>query len=190
MRTSKSVFSLIGASNHSVRERAEFDLYCTHPAATQALLQLENFNGAKIWEPCDGLGHISNVLLKNGYNVRCSDIQRRGRNIEQLDFLEYKESWEGDIITNPPYKHALAMVRKSLEVINEGNKVAMWLRILFLESKVRKALFEQFPPRRIWISSSRIPCSMRDGHFGNSAQGYAWFVWEKGYKGDTIIKWF
>ena len=23
----------------------------------------------------------------------------------------------------------------------------------------------------------------------NSAVAYAWFVWEKGYQGDTIIKW-
>lgn len=28
---------------------------------------------------------------------------------------------------------------------------------------------------------------MRDG--GGSAVAYAWFVWEKGFHGDTIIKW-
>ena len=25
---------------------------------------------------------------------------------------------------------------------------------------------------------------------GGSAVAYAWYVWEKGYKGDTILKWF
>nr|DAL54124.1 MAG TPA_asm: adenine-specific methyltransferase [Caudoviricetes sp.] len=25
---------------------------------------------------------------------------------------------------------------------------------------------------------------------GGSAAAYAWFVWEKGYKGETIVKWF
>ena len=29
---------------------------------------------------------------------------------------------------------------------------------------------------------------MRDG--GGSAVAYAWFVWEKGYRGDTVVKWF
>jgi len=29
---------------------------------------------------------------------------------------------------------------------------------------------------------------MRKG--GGSAVAYAWFVWQKGYKGDTVIKWF
>lgn len=24
---------------------------------------------------------------------------------------------------------------------------------------------------------------------GGSAVSYAWYVWEKGYKGDTIVKW-
>lgn len=53
----------------------------------------------------------------------------------------------------------------------------------------RKRFFEQYPPVRIWISSRRIPCGM-NGEFGASAQGYAWFVWEKGYKGQTTINWF
>ena len=28
---------------------------------------------------------------------------------------------------------------------------------------------------------------MRAG--GGSAVAYAWYVWQKGYKGDTIVKW-
>lgn len=26
--------------------------------------------------------------------------------------------------------------------------------------------------------------------YGSSAAAYAWFVWEKGYQGETIVKWF
>ena len=73
--------------------------------------------------------------------------------------------WQGDIITNPPYSCAVEMVRKALSVIADDCKVAMWLRILFLESKYRKELFKEFPPKRIWVSSSRIPCSDRNGSF-------------------------
>ena len=25
---------------------------------------------------------------------------------------------------------------------------------------------------------------------GGSAVAYAWYIWEKGYKGETILKWF
>ena len=121
--------------------------------------------------------------------MRRSDLYTRGRDIEQLDFLTDDEVWDGDIITNPPYSCATGMVRKALSVVAEGRKVVMWLRILYLESAERKRLFEEFPPVRVWISSRRIPCG-KDGKFGASAQGYAWYVWKKGYEGETTLKWF
>ena len=34
----------------------------------------------------------------------------------------------GDIITNPPYKYALEFIEKALELIPEGNKVAMFFK--------------------------------------------------------------
>lgn len=150
-----NVYSTLGASNHAQGERAEFDLYCTHPNAVTELLKLESFQN-EIWEPCDGLGHISDTLIANGYNVRRSDIVTRGRDIEQLDILQCNEPWNGDICTNPPYSHALPIIRKCLDLVGEGCKVAMWLRILFLESKARKELFREYPPKRVWISSSRL----------------------------------
>ena len=189
MKKSANVYSTLGASNHAQGERAEYDLYCTHPTAVTELLKFEKFS-QNIWEPCDGLGHISDTLTANGYNVRRSDIVTRGRGIEQIDILNCNEKWDGDIVTNPPYSHALPIIRKCMELVSDGCKVAMWLRILFLESKARKELFREYPPKRVWISSSRIPCSDRDGNFRGSAQGYAWFVWEKGYKGKTELNWF
>ena len=70
----------------------------------------------------------------------------------------------------------------------------MFLKVTFLEGKERKNLFLAFPPKVIYVSSSRILCAkngdfqkMKDG--GGSAVAYAWYVWEKGYKGETIIKW-
>lgn len=189
-KKSANVYSTLGASNHATGERAQYDLYCTHPKAVEELLKLEQFS-PQIWEPCDGLGHISETLAKNGYDVRRSDIITRNRNIERLDFLLYDgKEWQGDIVTNPPYSCATDIVRKALSVVEDGCKVAMWLRILFLESKHRQELFREFPPKRIWVSSSRIPCSDREGNFRGSAQGYAWYIWEKGYKCETIIDWF
>ncbi len=189
-KKSANVYSTLGASNHATGERAQYDLYCTHPKAVEELLKLEKFSNC-IWEPCDGLGHISDTLINRGYDVRRSDIITRNRGIEQLDFLIYDgKEWQGDIITNPPYSCATDMVRKALSVVADGCKVAMWLRILFLESKHRQELFREFPPKRIWVSSSRIECG-KDGVFGKgSPQGYMWLIWEKGYKGETKIDWF
>lgn len=70
----------------------------------------------------------------------------------------------------------------------------MFLKLTFLETQKRKQLFLQHPPKTIYVSSSRLGCS-QTGQFnsdGNtvSAVAYCWFIWEKGYKGDTVIKWF
>lgn len=188
MRSNKNIYAPLGASNHSATERQAQDLYCTHPDAVRELLKIESFS-PRIWEPCDGLGHISDTLAAAGFQVRRSDLYTRGRGIEQLDFLTQSETWHGDIITNPPYSCAAEMVRKALATIADGCKVAMWLRILFLESMERKRLFSEFPPLRVWISSRRIPCG-KNGNFGASAQGFSWYIFQKGYKGTTQLNWF
>lgn len=47
--------------------------------------------------------------------------------------------------------------------------------------------------RSLGASSSRLNCA-KNGDFikykGNSARCYAWYIWEKGYTGDTIIRLF
>lgn len=102
--------------------------------------------------------------------------------------------FDGDIITNPPYKYATEFVRKALERVKEGHKVAMFLKVLFLEGKSRRELFKQYPPCRIYVCSGRIDCA-KNGDFkalkenGGGALAYAWFIWRKGYKGETIVKW-
>ena len=102
--------------------------------------------------------------------------------------------FDGDIITNPPYKYAQEFIEKAIELIPIGNKIAMFLKIQFLEGKKRKKLFKKYPPKVIYVSSSRLLCA-KNGEFekmrqgGGSAVAYAWFIWEKGYKGDTIINW-
>lgn len=184
----------MGASNHTEKDREVDDFYATEPKATELLVGLEKFN-KDIWECACGKGDISETLVRAGYNVRSTDLIDRGYGTGDIDFLKQKDTWNGDIITNPPYKFALEFIYRALSLIPEGNKVAMFLKIQFLEGKERKKLFISQPPKKIWVSSSRLLCAknglfseMRAG--GGSAVAYAWFIWEKGYKGDTIVKWF
>lgn len=184
------VFREIGASNHTAHERQPLDYYATTPVATEYLVKLESLD-KDIWECACGGGHMSEVLIRHGHNVRCSDIYNYGGN-EVLDFLSTNEKWHSSIITNPPYKHSLAFVKKALEIIPEGKKVCMFLKVTFLEGKERGEFFKENPPCRVWVSSSRLKCAM-NGDFenlGSSATAYAWFIWIKGYKGETIVKWF
>lgn len=190
LKKNTPVFRRLGASNHCSHERQPEDYYATDPKAVTLLLGLEKFKGP-ILEPCCGEGHISKVLLENGFKVESFDLVDRGFGKVQ-DFLSDEvSSWKGDIITNPPYKLANEFLNKALQIVPKGRKVAMFLKVQFLEGKQRKEFFRKYPPKKIWVSSSRLKCGM-NGDFGgaNSALAYAWFIWEKGYHGETVLDWF
>lgn len=195
----KSVFTCNGASNHSEGERQEHDYYATQPKAVEILLKEEGFNHY-VWECACGGGHISDVLKKNGYDVKSSDLYDRGyEGTEVIDFFkvtkdDIKYEFSRDIITNPPYKYAKEFVEHALDISMYGTKVAMFLKLTFLESQARRALFEKYPPKIVYVSSSRLQCA-KNGDFEKYGKGvgtavaYAWFVWEKGYKGEPRIRW-
>lgn len=189
----KRIFTPLGSSNHVPEERERFDYYATDPKAVEMLLELETF-APLIWEPACGEGHISKVLEAHGHEVVSTDLIYRGYgNPEPLDFLnETLDGFEGDIITNPPYSAGLDFVQRALERVRPGGKVAMFLKVQFLEGQKRGVFFMTYPPRTVYISRSRLTCykngNSRVRH--NSAVAYAWYVWEKGFHGDPVIRWF
>ncbi len=178
----------LGTSTHALEGRENDDYYATDPKAVKLLLEKEKFSSI-ILEPSCGEGHISRVLLDNGYAVKSSDLINRGFG-EVQDFFE-KDEFNGDIITNPPYKMALDFVKHSLNIIQEGNKVAMFLKLQFLEGKARKEFYKNNPPKKIYVASGRLNCAKNGKfeEFKSSAVAYAWFVWEKGYQGSPEIDW-
>lgn len=193
----RSVFTCNGASNHSDGEREKHDYYATEPKAVEVLLEKETFNHY-LWECACGEGHISEVLKAYGYNVKSSDLYDRGYpGTETIDFLQYtreqrKQEMSRDIITNPPYKYAKEFVQHALDISADGTKIAMFLKLTFLESKSRRELFEKYPPKTVYVSSSRLQCA-KNGDFeaksNSTAVAYAWYIWEKGFKGNPVIKW-
>lgn len=134
------------------------------------------------------------MLKRNGYEVISADIVQRDYNGQNYaaDFLRDNLKWHGDIVTNPPYKFAAEFVEHALEVIDDGHKVAMFLKLTFLEGEKRRALFQQNPPRKIYVFTKRINCALNgeEKYFNaSSAVCYAWFVWEKGSKTKPVIDW-
>ena len=82
---------------------------------------------------------------------------------------------------------------KALELIPEGRRAAFFLKVQFLESVGRRKLFDASPPRKIVVSSNRLHCAINGNWeigMRNNAVSYAWFIWEKGYKGKPEIEWF
>lgn len=182
-----------GDSNHSERERGMYDYYATDPRAVEALLKRETFS-KNVLEPACGGGHISNVLEENGYDVESVDIVNRGYKGQHTsaDFFERKDTWNGDIVTNPPYKFAAEFVEHALDVTAEGHKIAMFLKLTFLEGEKRRKLFQNNPPYKIYVFTKRINCALNgdeEEFKKSSAVCYAWFVWKKGNKENPIIDW-
>lgn len=191
---SNSIYKTLGASNHTDKEREENDYYATESKAAELLLNLETFS-KNIWECACGGGDLSEVFVSQGYNVLSTDLIDRGYGQGGVDFLSYDKEFDGDIITNPPYKYAAQFVEKAIETVTDGHKVAMFLKLQFLEGKARGELFAKYPPKTIYVARGRLLCA-KNGKFdemkagGGSAVAYAWYIWEKGYTGETVVKWF
>jgi len=181
-RNNNNVYTLLGATNHSDFERQPVDYYATDPNAVEIFLEklkedkiiLPN----EIYEPACGGGHISEVLKKHGYTVHSSDL--------------YKSDFLADcIFTNPPYKKALPFVRQAIKNVKNSCYVIMFLRIQFLEGKERYNFFKYNPPKYVYVNSSRQKCSRNADfeNFNSSAVCFCWFIWEKGYHGETTVRW-
>jgi putative uncharacterized protein (fragment) len=189
---SRSTHATLGARNYAQNERESNDYYATEPYAATLLMEQEKFS-PYIWECACGEGHLAKEFTKAGYHVYSSDLIDRGFGYVQ-DFLmsPYPPLPGFDIITNPPYSKAQEFVEHALDIIEDGHKVAMFLKIQFLEGKHRRELFDSRPPKTIYVSSTRLRCAI-NGDFERYAKAtaicYAWYVWVKGYTGDTVIKW-
>lgn len=189
-KSKQTVYVTNGCSNHSDKERVKDDFYATPPVATEWLLQVEEI-GDQVWEPCCGMGHISEVLRKAGKSVWSTDLVPRGYGLQEpMDFLALEGgTTDGDIVTNPPYNMAMEFVEKAMEMVTDGHKVCMLLKLTFMEGTKRESLFAKYPPKRIHVFSRCINCWPNGVEPKiSSAVCYAWFVWEKGWAGDTVIK--
>ena len=181
----------VHAVNQRNKDAEENDYYATEPRAVELLLEQEEFSHI-IWEPACGEGHISKVLQAHGYEVHSTDLIDRGFGESAEDFLAFESTLPipVDIITNPPYKFAREFVEKALAIVTPGHKVAMFVKLTFLEGQARRELFRQHPPKTVYVSSARLECG-KNGIFtgSGSAVAYCWIVWQKGHYGPTQLKW-
>jgi len=170
------------------------DFYATHPSATRDILREESF-GKYILEPFCGSGTMAEVIKQSGREVKASDIIDRGYG-ETCDFFNLEvEEGKFDIITNPPYYNNsfTEIIKKCLNIAK--SKVAILLPLRYLSSRVRYTeIYKEQPPSRVYVYQERI-CIAKNADFekyndaGANLEIYAWFVWDKDYQGETILRW-
>lgn len=181
-------------------ERQVDDFYATDPEALELFYKKFNEDGnemaVKIWEPSCGMGHLSKVLENHGHDVMSTDLIYRGYGQGGIDFLadfviDRDKLFKGDILTNPPFKLAEEFVETGMSRLQDGNRLFLFLKIQFLEGQKRKKLFKKYPLKFVYCHSSRQLCC-KDAEFEKytaTTQFYAWYVWEKGFTGDAVIRW-
>lgn len=185
-KVSPKSLSIVGSSRNN-GERDADDFYPTPAYAVEELLKREVFIG-NVWECACGEGDISQVLKKAGYEVISTDLIDRGYG-EQIDFLK-SNLIADNIITNPPYKIALDFVLKAKK--QSTKKIAMFLKTVWLESESRYDMFQdkEFPLKKIYQFSKRVTLYKSGIKMKNSGMiAYAWYVWDKEYKGNPTIDW-
>ena len=162
------------------------DFYPTPPWAIHALCAQEKFIGI-IHEPCCGDGVMAKTLERHGYDVVATDLYDHGYGVTGIDAITYKLRVD-NIITNPPFNIAVKLMMNFFSRFN--NKIALLLRLSFVESQQRYPIFSAMPPARIYVFSERLSMAPRGMEVkGGGTVTYAWFIWEKGHTGETVLKW-
>jgi hypothetical protein len=151
-----------GTGGHALADR-EDDLYETPLVAVRALLRVESLPH-RIWEPACGPGSIVNVLRAAGHEVFASDLVDYGcpDSTSRIDFLMERTTPTGveAIVTNPPFKLAAEFVAHALGLVP---RVAMLLRLGFLESERRTEILESRALARVHVFRNRLPRMHRAG---------------------------
>lgn len=176
-----------------IRQLRQFnDFYATHPSCTADILSKEKFH-QKILEPFCGVGSMSEVIKRFDYDVMSYDIIDRGYGLVGDFFSINIPKGEYDIVSNPPYENLICIIQRCLDICK--NKVALLMPLRYLSGRKRyKEIYNIHPPKYVYVYNERI-CIAKRADFktyndaGANLEIYAWYIWQKGYKGATELRW-
>ena len=170
-------------SCNNTGKRKKSDYYETPYSITNHILNREQLI-LPILEPACGSGAIVKVLHENGYYPTYYDIDK--------NFFTETAKFE-TVITNPPYSQAFEFTKKAKEIAT--SKIMFLLPLSYLHGKKRLDYIysdNKFPLKCIYVFC-RYPMLgeklRQDGKYNTGMMVYAWFVWDKGYEGEPIIRW-
>lgn len=188
----------MSATNRGAKRHPQ-DFYETPSWCVEALLPELRFHVEDVIDPCCGNGAILKALFKYWPN---GPLQLQGIEIDS-DRAKSATEWTqrsgppscviqcGDflsspaprcaprcgvdcVITNPPYSFAEQFVRRAHLWVKPSGCIIMLLRLAFIASQNRKALFEDHPIDHIYVLPRR-PSFSGDGK--SDASDYGWFQW-------------
>jgi len=176
-------------------ETRQRDFYETEPKDIERFLAALDRDGISIsgtiWEPAAGQGAISKTLIQHGHQVLSTDIvpyRDRHIDISELDFFTVTQQSCKTIFTNPPFNLQEDFLRHALSF---NVDVIFFIRLSFLSSIKRHALFIGRPPAFVYVYSARAHC-YKNGVKGSAADNmidYCVIYWKPPHAKDTILRW-
>lgn len=187
------------AGGNSTSKREENDFYATNPETLKLFLYefwKDNSFEGDILEPACGQGHISETLkeMLPNFNITSTDLIDRRYGEGGVNFLthDYSKTFN-TVITNPPFSLAKEFIEKGLEIADKY--VIMLCKIQLLEGAKRKDMFLNTPLKYVYVHTTR-QATWKEGKPTDSkgkkwatTMCLAWFVWDKEYEGEPIIRW-
>jgi hypothetical protein len=186
---------LVGSSPKN--KRVENDFYATNPETVKKFFKefaKKNTIGLDdvFWECACGNGNISKVieLFYPENKIISTDLINRGYgNVE--DFLQ-SERKADVIITNPPFALLNDFIKHGLEQTNRF--LIFFAKIQLLETKARVEILKNSPLRYVYVHSERQATWRNGAQFDENGKPWAqtmcmaWFIWDKEYKGEPILR--
>jgi len=173
------------SANNVSGKRKKSDFYETPYSITRHLLNVEDFDyNLTICEPACGDGAIVKVLKEKTNNVIAYDIEK--------NFLSETKQYDY-IITNPPFSIAYEFIVKAKQVAKK--KFAFLLPLSYLHGKKRYDDIysdKDYPLKKVYVFT-RYPMLgeklREDGKYNTGMMVYAWFIFDKEYKGPSMLNW-
>ena len=188
------------AGGNSATKKADNDFYATDPKSVEMFLDRAMKDGVfdlpygTVWECACGSGNIMEVVKR--YFPLCSwkatDLVYRGYGLGGVDFLGCDEKADL-IITNPPFSLINDFIRKGLELSKKY--LVFFAKIQTLETVERMKILEESPLRYVYVHSARQATWKNgepldpNGKKWATTMCLAWFVWDKEYGGEPIVRW-
>lgn len=173
-------------------DREVDDFYPTPPEPTRAFLAAEIDRLREfpcIWEPAAGDGAMAREIGAVGLTVWCSDLIDRGCEAHIQSFYDFGVRPSPAIVTNPPFSEC-----------GWGNGKARWLYHALDMMGVEymallmnwswpgagglKHFWAEYPPARVYLMRWKIDFTGQ----GAPPMLNGWFVWDKKYVGETVLR--
>lgn len=179
-------------------KRRDFDFYPTplHVAVDALSFLPTELEATRILDPGAGTGIWGRAARRlypyahiMGYEVRTETEKPNAYDVWRHEDFLLSPPFEHSnlVIGNPPYEYAEQFVRGGLDNLLSGGYLIFLLRLNFLESQARvKTLYRDYPPQTVIVRASRVSFT---GDGQSNATAYAYFIWQKGWKGETVLKW-